>query len=716
MADDEQTKKEKDVEKRDFDDDEASSSPGPEGDKDQKEKIPYPYVAIGSIFAFSITEVLSNRALGTVSHTYFVTELQLEPGFVTRFSQARRPFFIMLSFVWAYISESWTGRYPILAYIGMHIFAIFGIAEGSCKTAFSAEQFKLPEQEVEKDNYFYWNYTVMNVAVFAMSIVAPMMRNIPCFGREDCYSIVLGFAGVTAAIVAVIFIAASPWFYKAPPVGNVTGRALSCLFFGVKNCLTHRRNPDYTHWMDYAQDSGHSKEMVDVIKHLLNVMVLLLPLSVYDSIYGLHADELQWYNPLLTFVMVPTAIKIIFPWMRRKRILPRYLHKVMFGFVLMIITYLFVDVIAYLVETRNPMPRLSSSQSAVQLLGGIEGQSVDVYLTGPGVPSLKKTVPPGGMATWDTLEHGKTYVLSSQPSGVPALASVTADGGSAFTGIVWGSAAAAPSVKMFPEPDAYGVNLTNRPMIRAVALSPDAGKKVELSRKDKEVKVLKLPAGGVGASEYLQKIPVGTYEIKVDGKPAGKEWFDAGGVYLILLSGGDEPARVTTQVKPAEVHLLWMLIPLFILTVSEVLTFPTITIFYINEVPANMMGVSLSLISQSNHPMNFLSAAVTDTFIPYLWQEFLFYTILLTLDTILLGFLSKWYLAKETAAENAAASRDEPKDSEERGSLTRASRLTGFDTSLRSRSSYRKSIAAHEATKQLTNADLGPSSAVPKTA
>ncbi|CAG0924228.1 unnamed protein product, partial [Notodromas monacha] len=451
MADEEQTKKEKDVEKRDFDDDEASSSPGPEGNEEQKEKIPYPYVAIGSIFAFSITEALSHKAMDTVIHTYLVTELEMGPGFVTRYFNLRSPFLRILVFVSAYISESWTGRYPILAHTALTIFGIFGTAENSCITPFSVEQFKLPEQEVEKNNFFYWSYSVMSLNSFAMSIGAPMMRNMPCFGREDCYGIALGFAGVTAAIVLVIFIAASPWFHKAPPVGNVTGRALSCLFFGVKNCLTHRRNPEYTHWMDYAQDSGHSEEMVDVIKHLLNMMVLLLPLSVYAGVYGLHAsrwldlqyrmngylplfdyalkaDELQWYNPLLTFAMVPTAIKIIFPWMRRKRILPRYLHKVIFGFVLMIITYLFVDVIAYLVETRNPMPRLSSSQSAVQLLGGIEGQSVDVYLTGPGVPALKKTVPPGGMATWDTLEHGKTYVLSSQPSGVPALASVTADG------------------------------------------------------------------------------------------------------------------------------------------------------------------------------------------------------------------------------------------------------------------------------------------------
>ncbi|CAG0915204.1 unnamed protein product [Notodromas monacha] len=718
---DEQVEKKEEADSKEDQDDELADGNPDEEEAGSGEKVKFPYQIL-AIYAYTVMHACSGAALSSVSHTYKVTELQMEPGLVTKIQQATGPIFTLLILAWSYVAEAWTGRFPVMIiccvcyifghvlvtgsdlapilwypdmsigtrifffYAGSTVISFFNTGEATTSTAFGADQFKLPEQETEKNNFFFWDYSVMNAALCLMYIVSPAMRNVSCFGNDDCYSLALGMAGIFAILILIAFAAASPWYVKVPPVGNVTGRAFACIFYAIKNKLTKPKNPEYNHWMQYAEYSGYTPEFIAVVKHLLDVSVMLFPLSFYWALYHMNktrwidmgyqmngtvpytnftlkSDELQWYNPLLTFIMVPFSVKFIFPVLNKIKIMHTMVQKLVAGFVIMVITYILITIICYAVEENNPRPmKLTKDTTALQIVGGMaEGEApVTLFLSGPDFPGQMRIIFPGATASWEELKAGVPYKLSTDISGTPTLATFTGKGKEAFTGLVHGTAGS-PSVNIFPDPEEqYGMTRTNRPVMRAIVLTPGIGKTLDFIHSNGAVKSVTLPSA-VGPSEYLGKPDVGLYTMKLDGQEVGQQLFESGAVYSVVISGSAGSPKISTavQAKPAVVNLIWILIPVTVVTVSEMLVSPTAIAFWYNE-----------------------------------WQEFLLYTFLITLNTILVILIARWFKSNEEKAGKVPLAGPLGHDNPNRVSMVSGEGSAG-------RPSVRKSVAALGASKAL---------------
>jgi solute carrier family 15 oligopeptide transporter 1 len=65
-----------------------------------------------------------------------------------------------------------------------------------CVSAFGADQFKLPEQEILVASYFGMFYFAINSGSLVSTILTPILReDVKCFDEDHCYSIAFAIPG-----------------------------------------------------------------------------------------------------------------------------------------------------------------------------------------------------------------------------------------------------------------------------------------------------------------------------------------------------------------------------------------------------------------------------------------------------------------------------------------------------------------------------------------
>ncbi|CAG0914543.1 unnamed protein product [Notodromas monacha] len=666
--------------------------PAPQDEEKEKQDLKYPR-HVFLILAYDIMSALSGWTLNTVFKTYLVTELKMEPKLTSQL-------LTVYSFCGIFLALAWGGR---------TVLAVSAAGRTSNMNAFAGDQFKSPEQDQEKERFFYWMYTIFNLGAFIANVTAPLLRDLPCFGKNDCYPLALG----VAAIFGV---------------------------FGIKNKWTKPAVPEYTHWLHYAQLSGYTYEFTEHTRHFLGTLLLLAPYPVYWSLYDLSssrlqdlgyvmngtlpytdytlkADQLYFVNPVLIWLLVPICIYFVFPFCHKIGILTTLLQKLVAGFWVMVACLVACVAIVYMVDSSMP-PSAGRSDFLVQLVNGLDdpGASATVFLhqSGPGGgPGQMRTIPPGGTGVWNLLEPGKSYSFSSDVAGSQVLGSVPAgEPGLGYTGLVTGSAAA-PAIRMFPGPDEFvGRTVTNRPAVRAIVLSPGAGRVLELFPADEGPSApaqakIDLPSAAPGPSPYLDKPDVKTYDIKVDGKLTQTTRFASGGVYSIMVSGsaGAPKTSVVVQASPADVHLLWILLIIFLATASEVLASPTSVAFFYSESLDDMKSVAQACYNGSTSLFGPAMVLIQEIDL-LMWHEFVVYLVGIVLSTLLMMFIASRYRSREDMEKHL---QDEADDKNNKDNMkTRGS--SGLSTTPLPTAdsdtldhSTRKSVAAIAGIKQNTS-------------
>jgi dipeptide/tripeptide permease len=82
--------------------------------------------------------------------------------------------------------------FRILAVVSVMINAFGQGPNKATMSAFGAEQFVLPAQDVALNRYFSGLYFLINIGSFLGQMIMPILRNLSCFGRNTCYTLPLG--------------------------------------------------------------------------------------------------------------------------------------------------------------------------------------------------------------------------------------------------------------------------------------------------------------------------------------------------------------------------------------------------------------------------------------------------------------------------------------------------------------------------------------------
>lgn len=283
--------------------------------------------------------------------------------------------------------EVWDMPANELTMIGLLLIAIGSGGIKPCVSAFGGEQFKLPEQAAQLAKFFPMFYFAINVGSVLTTFITPLLRNMRCFGMDECFVAGFGVPAILMFCSVVIFICGSSMYRKVELQGNMFVRVCSCI--GVSDAKkirsgwahfsrkfeqnaisTKYRESSFnfkSHWLDYAEVK-HGRKLVTETKILLNVLVLYLPLPLFWALFNqqgsrwteqalrmngsvpyfisngsalyfeIQPDQIQMANPLLILLLIPLFEVAFYPLLRIFGIY-RPLQKMTFGGILAAVAF-----------------------------------------------------------------------------------------------------------------------------------------------------------------------------------------------------------------------------------------------------------------------------------------------------------------------------------------------------------------------------------------
>uniref|UniRef100_A0A914N1C5 Uncharacterized protein n=2 Tax=Meloidogyne TaxID=189290 RepID=A0A914N1C5_MELIC len=218
---------------------------------------------------------------------------------------------------------------------------------------FAGDQFD-PHQERMISVFYSIFYAAINIGAVISTIVMPLLRARPCFGRDSCYPLSFSVSTIGVIISFAFFFIGSKWYTKQPPKGNIFG----AVYDVVK---TARSNKKYAkipknHWLDHYFDTHiceedskcielkkekgdenvcHKQQFIEDFHCLLRLVVVLIPMPMFWALYdqqynvwmnqalqldsriwgGIHLlpDQMQVVNPVLIIVLIFIFQSFIYP-------------------------------------------------------------------------------------------------------------------------------------------------------------------------------------------------------------------------------------------------------------------------------------------------------------------------------------------------------------------------------------------------------------------
>jgi len=262
--------------------------------------------------------------------------------------------------------------YPSIPHNELSLLGLFIIAVGTggikpCVAAFAGDQFKLPEQEKELQRFFSIFYMSINIGSLISMLIGPELRSVSCMGEKDCYPLAFGVPALLMFIATVIIIIGKP-FYSIKPTDGIVSKSCGIIWKGLTNCCQKNEGKTHEHCLDAAKET-YEEELVDEIKFLTGVngiLLLFTPIILFWSLfdqtgttwtyqaklmYGLKADQVQFFNPALILTLIPIFEFIIYPTLAKFNLLVRPLQRMTVGMFLAALAFLISGILELVIQS-----------------------------------------------------------------------------------------------------------------------------------------------------------------------------------------------------------------------------------------------------------------------------------------------------------------------------------------------------------------------------
>ncbi|KAF4526610.1 hypothetical protein B566_EDAN006426 [Ephemera danica] len=315
-----------------------------------KKKLPYPK-AVFFIVSNEFCERFCYYGMRTILSLYLVQYLLYTEDTATTVYHSFVSFAYLTPVLGAMIADSWLGKFKTILYLSMvyatgsvllslaampgvlppEAFTIIGlllIGFGTggikpCVSSFGGEQFVVPEQDRQLQQFFSVFYFAINFGSLISTFTTPILReDVQCFDA-DCYSLAFGVPAMLMVISIIIFASGYPLYKIKKPEGNVV------LLHGL-NKKIKSKGEKKEHWLDFAEEK-YGKKLVSDVKSALNVLFLFIPLPLFWTLFDQQANQIQAFNPLLVMILIPLFEGGIYPFFAKFNILQKPLHKMTIG-------------------------------------------------------------------------------------------------------------------------------------------------------------------------------------------------------------------------------------------------------------------------------------------------------------------------------------------------------------------------------------------------
>ncbi|CAD5221998.1 unnamed protein product [Bursaphelenchus xylophilus] len=240
---------------------------------------------------------------------------------------------------------------------GVDLLALFiiGIGTGGikpCVSTFGGDQFD-PKQLVMISLFFSIFYFSINVGATITFLVSPIVRTLPCLGKDSCYPLCFGIPTLLMAVATICFGLGSVYYIKKPPTNNVFKQVYDTIKEALRN---YRKSSNKCgRFLDYSldehdcnkdkdcrqtKDNGSNgycakKVLVSDIRTVIKVLVIFIPAGIYFSLNAMRGakwilqalemdpnitdhfqilpDQLSVIYPLLVLVLIPFLNGVVYP-------------------------------------------------------------------------------------------------------------------------------------------------------------------------------------------------------------------------------------------------------------------------------------------------------------------------------------------------------------------------------------------------------------------
>ncbi|CAD5216044.1 unnamed protein product [Bursaphelenchus okinawaensis] len=216
---------------------------------------------------------------------------------------------------------------------------IIGIGTGGikpCVSTFGGDQFD-PKQLIMISLFFSIFYFTINVGAFLTFLLSPILRTLPCLGKDSCYPLCFGVPTILMTIATVLFAFGSVYYVKKPPSNNVFKQ----VYDTIKNAISNYRRSTHKQgrFLDYSLDEHNcdkdkdcqktrangstgycaKKVLVADIRTVIKVLIIFIPAGIYFSLNAMRSAK--WIlqalemNPNITdtFQILPDQLSVIYP-------------------------------------------------------------------------------------------------------------------------------------------------------------------------------------------------------------------------------------------------------------------------------------------------------------------------------------------------------------------------------------------------------------------
>ncbi|XP_039286063.1 peptide transporter family 1 [Nilaparvata lugens] len=543
----------------------------------------------------------------------------------------------------------WNIPHRTTALLGLFLIALGSGGIKPCVSSFGGDQFMVPQQEMQLQQFFSIFYFSINVGSMFGTLISPILRqDVHCLGEESCFPLAFALPAFLMVVAIVIFVLGKRFYLIRKPGGNVLIRMCGCIGYALKKRVTcDTRGQKTNHWLELANDKYDAK-LINETRIMLSLALMLTPCvffwalfeqtgsrwtfqasrmngEVMNGNFEIKPDQLHIINPILVLCIIPFFQKVLYPCLDRLHLLRTQLQKMVLGGILTAVAFFMSGILEmYLQPTYAVLPGPGEAQlrifnsfdCKVHLHGGKEFNSsvilephamiemkladislekvinVNAKMLREECPNLDSSLEWEGVfkvtekKATSYLIHGNSRDLNVTSTGYDNLAK--SDNGN-------------PRIRIF-----YSTTENSILTIRG------------LEKKNKEVKRdFKLNSANVTGEEL--ELQSGRYELSYN-KISTKIVLEFGGVYRIMIPNNiaseknKNSIQLFTITPPSSISMLWMVPQFFVITVAEVLFSVTALEFSFMQAPTSMKSVasSLNLLSTSlgNFVVVFIEKAV----------------------------------------------------------------------------------------------------------
>ncbi|CAG0881274.1 unnamed protein product [Cyprideis torosa] len=173
----------------------------------------------------------------------------------------------------------------IFSFLGLLLIAIGTGGIKPCVSAFGGDQFVVPQQQKELEQFFSIFYFSVNAGSLVSTFITPIFReDISCFDEDTCYPLAFGIPAILMIVALVIFLLGKPGYKIVAPQGNIVVDVAACITNALKNKMFGKKK-EVTHWIDYADATRFDEKLVKDVKAVLRVLYMYIPVPIFWALF-----------------------------------------------------------------------------------------------------------------------------------------------------------------------------------------------------------------------------------------------------------------------------------------------------------------------------------------------------------------------------------------------------------------------------------------------